>query len=82
MQWNFNMDEAPRGHFRTVKRTIDGIERNWEEHVPEKIIAAIGDGQSVTTSYWIPKEERWCMFSKKVGPIAWMPWPKHPEAEA
>lgn len=22
---------------------------------------------------------RWCMYTKDVPPVAWMPWPKHPE---
>ena len=80
MQWNFNMDEAPRGTVRSVTRKSGKNTVTIEEHVPERIIAAIGDGQGVTVSYWIPKDQRWNMFTKSVGPIAWMPWPKHPEA--
>ena len=79
-QWNFNMDEAPRGNIRSVTRIIGKNEVTTEEHVPDVIIAAGNDGV-VTLSRWLPKEGRWNMFSAKVPPLAWMHWPQHPEAQ-
>lgn len=87
MTWNFNMDEAPRGHFKKVTRTVNGKDRVQEKHVPEKIIAT--DGEIVTVSYWIPSSNkppkhngRWAMFATHEAPLAWMPFPKPPEAKA
>ena len=79
MQWNFNIDEAPRGEFREVTRNIGKNEVTMEEHIPVLIIAAGNDGV-VTPSKWIEKDQRWNMFTKDVPPLAWMPWPTHPEA--
>lgn len=74
-EWNFNMSEAPRGHTET--RMAKG--KPYEAFVPDRIIAA-GSGDTVTVSQWLPKGERWEMFTAEVPPIAWMPWPKHPGA--
>jgi hypothetical protein len=46
-----------------------------------KIIAA-GNDRVVTLSRWLPKEGRWSMFTKDTPPVAWKPWPKHPQDEA
>ena len=79
-QWNFNLDEAPKGHYKTVTKVVgkNHVEVTSEVHVPETILAAGNEGV-VTFSYWLPKQERWNMFTKKTPPIAWMPMPKHPE---
>ena len=45
-----------------------------------RIIAA-GNGGTVTVSSWNVKREAWSMFTKETPPLAWMPWPQHPEAE-
>lgn len=79
MMWNFNMADAPRGEFRQVTRKIGKNEVTIGEHVPVLIIAA-GNGGVVTLSRWLEKEQRWEMFIKEVPPLAWMPWPDHPEA--
>lgn len=79
MNWNFNMDEAPRGHTEIRQRTVkNGAVAEYEHHVPAQIIAAGNDGV-VTISRWLPKEGRWNMFSKDTPPMAWQPWPDHPE---
>lgn len=78
--WNFNIDEAPRGSFREVTRTIGKNEVTTTEHVPTHIIAA-GSGDVVTLSKWIHKEGRWNMFTKDCPPMAWKPWPRHPLAD-
>jgi len=76
--WNFNMDEAPRGETRMVKRTIGKNEVEVAKFIPAQIIAA-GNDEVVTVSYWIPNEERWSMFTKAVPPMAWQPFPTHPQ---
>jgi len=73
MSWNFNIDEAPKGVSREVPRGKGTI----IEHIPDLIIAA-GNDNVVTVSKWLPKEERWEMFTKDVPPLAWQLWPSHP----
>lgn len=79
MAWNFNMDEAPRGTFRDVVKTVGKNTVMSVVHDPDLIIAA-GSGGIVTLSKWLPDQGRWNMFTKDVPPLAWMPWPTHPEA--
>jgi hypothetical protein len=81
MSWNFNIDEAPRGEWRTVKRVI-GKNTVDVEYYDAPLIIAAGNGGVVTTSRWLPKEGRWNMFTREVPPLAWQPWPSHPEAAA
>ena len=76
--WSYDMTAAPRGETRAVTRTIGKNEVTVQEHVPVTIFCAGADGATVTPSRWMPKEERWCMFSKGAPPIAWMPYPSHP----
>ena len=78
MAWNYNMDQAPKG--RTVIETRRGKDGpvQVERFVRDIVIASRGD--CVTMSYWIPKEGRWCMFTKDAPPIAWQPWPEPAEA--
>ena len=78
--WNFDISQAPRGSFRQVERTIGKNTVTVDEHVPAKIIAAGNEGV-VTTSHWLPDQERWVMFSKSTPPLAWMLWPDHPHAD-
>lgn len=82
MAWNFNMDEAPRG--RTERRTKKDAKGNLVEYdhfVPDKIIAA-GTGGVVTTSRWLPNEQRWNMFTADTPPLAWQEWPEHPHGSS
>lgn len=76
-EWNFNMDEAPKGDWREAPRMVGKKLVNIATHFPVQIIAA-GNGDVVTLSRWLPDEGRWNMFSKSTPPIAWMPWPAHP----
>ena len=79
--WHTDISAAPRGKMvPTTVKTKDGFKPS-EKFKPDVIIAAGGCGV-VTKSYWIPDEERWCMFTKDVPPVAWMPWPEHPFAAA
>jgi len=81
MNWNRDISQAPRGHYRTVTRRIGKNDVETQEHVPALIIAA-GNGGVVTLSKWLPEQGRWNMFTKDVPPLAWMPWPDHPDAGA
>lgn len=80
MEWNFDMNAAPRGENKKMLRVIGKTETLVEVHFPVLIIAAGADGTTVTATSWLPKQERWNMFSKDHPPIAWMPWPDHPNA--
>lgn len=85
MEWNYDMKEAPRGHYETREHAgKDGKIISRDVFVPEKIIACDKSGQTVTVSHWIPPTDkspgRWCMFATTETPLAWMPWPKHPAA--
>lgn len=77
MTWNFNIEEAPKG--RTVERAVTTEKGKvpYEAFERENVILASKCGK-VTVSYWIPDENRWCMFSKHEAPVAWMHWPAHP----
>ena len=81
MTWNFNIDEAPKGYYKTTRKKFGKVEKEVREHVPVKIIAAGNDGV-VTISRWLPDEGRWNMFSKDVPPLAWQHWPEHPNSRA
>lgn len=73
MEWQ-PMETAPKGE--TIKKRIFK-DKVREVHVPEKVLAPTSDGE-ITMTYWIPEQERWNMFSKKVPPTHWMPLPKPP----
>lgn len=77
MEWNFNMDEAPRGELKVITRRIGKNEVAFQQYVGEQIIAAGSEGV-VTLSRWLADEGRWNMFTKDVPPIAWQPRPAHP----
>jgi hypothetical protein len=76
--WNYDLSQAPRGYYKKYTRTVKGKEVEYEQHIPELIIAA-GNGCVVNLSRWLPEEGRWNMYTKEVPPKAWIPWPKHPE---
>lgn len=84
--WDFDIDAAPRGRERVITGKVAGV-HDFERRVPirDRIFAA-GTGGVVTVSYWIPDQERWCMFTKAVPPMAWRPYvkgaplPRHPLA--
>ena len=81
MTWNFNIDEAPKSYVEiATKPGPKGADVEFKRIVYRHIIAASSCGK-VTRSYWVPKDGRWCMFSVNSPPIAWMPWPEHPEAQ-
>ncbi|RVQ10031.1 hypothetical protein [Sinorhizobium meliloti] len=79
MGWNFDISAAPRGRTITVTETDkDGKLRERQEFRHDHVILASKCGK-VSRSYWIPDEQRWCMFSKNEEPKAWQHWPEWPE---
>ena len=80
--WNFDITQAPKGHYETVTRTIKGKEHAFKKFVPAKIIAT--DGEIVTVSYWQPNKDntggRWVMFATNQMPLALQEWPVPPDA--
>lgn len=77
--WNFDISQAPRGRTVNQARTIKGVDTEVAVFERDPIILATKCGK-VTTSYYIPKEDRWCMLAKGEQPVAWMAWPEHPGA--
>lgn len=77
-EWSYDMDAAPKGEYELVPSVRGGkdIERRVWRGV--RILAADDVGEVVTTSSWLPDQERWNMFSKDRPPIAWAPYPEHP----
>lgn len=78
--WIFDMATAPKGSVVKTRRMIGRNEAEVEHYQSVTIFAAGADGETVTPTRWLPKEERWAMFSKDAPPIAWRPWPVHPLA--
>ncbi|RVP13124.1 hypothetical protein CN085_19625 [Sinorhizobium meliloti] len=79
MSWNFDIATAPRGRMVTKTVTTKDGDKTFEVFQQEELILASKCGK-VTLSYWIPDQERWCMFKKGEEPKAWMRWPEWPEA--
>lgn len=82
VEWNFNMDTAPKGTYREVFKGNDKLGQPIYRKVYEsvRLLAADGSSDLVTITNWIPDQERWNMFTKDKPPIAWAPWPEHPLA--
>lgn len=76
MQWNFNIEEAPKGE--TVEVAVGNKGGVRKVHKSVRILAAADDGETVTLSNWLEGQQRWNMFSKDRPPIAWAEWPEHP----
>lgn len=88
MSWNHDMSAAPKGQTVQVKRLVTDKSsasgkslRTIEEFKQDHLILASKCGK-VTRSYWIPNEQRWCMFAKGEEPVAWQKWPEWPEVRA
>lgn len=80
LEWNFNMDEAPRGEWKTKRVKLkSGKFKQVPVYVGKLIIVAGKTLGHVTTSRWLEEDQRWEMFTKNEQPLAWMSWPTHPE---
>jgi hypothetical protein len=84
--WNFDISAAPRGHY--VEETLPGRSgsvRTIRKHAAPKVILAT-KCKKVIQSKWLPPDDserrpigRWEMLNAGEEPVAWMPWPSHPE---
>ena len=77
-QWNYNMGEAPKSYIEGKVHLREGKPVSIPTLVPKKIIAAVDGEALVTLTYWLPNEDRWCMFAHGQVPMCWMPWPEYP----
>lgn len=89
--WNYDMSEAPIGYLEDVTRLVGKkkAKATVTVHRTVQILTCSKDGETVTTSRWVPKppkegeklsleEGRWNMYGTTETPLAWMPWPKNP----
>ena len=80
MNWNSNMEEAPRGHtVKEVRFVAKGKNKGQPYEVDvfkRQLIIITTPCGHVGTSYWIPSQARWCGCSNGETPLAWMPWPE------
>jgi len=77
-KWNYNLEEAPKSYYTEVKTgrfNKEGEPITKPGFIVERIFAVIPDSSTVTISYWLPRENRWCMFTKEHGPLCWKAWP-------
>lgn len=78
MTWNFNMKDAPKGEWKYERKTDKNgklrHEKMWESIY---IITASKCGK-VMRSRWL-EDKRWEGYKKGEEPIAWQPWPEHPD---
>jgi hypothetical protein len=78
--WNFDLEQAPRGTFKTVKCSNGKKDLERKIFVPEYIITACKDNKLVTVSCWLEPQKRWNGYATDESPIAWQRFPTHPEA--
>lgn len=76
-EWNFDMIAAPRSDYVTEKRQIGKAIKDVKTLAKKYVIAT--DGEIVTRSYYIPDDDRWCMFATGQELVAWQPWPEPPK---
>jgi len=81
-EWNFNIDECPKGTYKTATKKIGKTEKKIKTFVPYYIWVATKH-DIVTRSYITEDGERFNMLASKEKPIAWMPFvvPNHPNIE-
>ena len=92
MEWNTNIDEAPRGAEVWETRTDkNGKESKVRVFTPDLLILTTKCGQ-VIGSRWMPEhivgkypprtiQGRWFGLAEGEEPVAWMLWPTPYEAE-
>lgn len=83
MDWNFDISQAPRGRMiQKEVKTPKGGTALRDVFLPDRIIVASQDGETVTVSHWIPPTKRsagrWNLLGSSETPLAWMPFPEHP----
>lgn len=83
MAWNYDMSEAPKGQWVGTERKGKGGKVSNIDVYQHVTIWACSGSEHVTTTRWLPKEERWEFFAVGQTPTAWQPYykPKHPNEE-
>jgi hypothetical protein len=76
--WCFDIKSAPHGRY-VVQQRRAGVD--MRVFVPERVILATKCGK-VTISHYLPDEKRWMMLHYGEQPVAWKPWPVHPNSKA
>lgn len=84
--WNYDMSAAPRGEWtETVEKGGRSGERHVRRYSAPRVIIASRCGK-VITSRWLPPDEkekrpvgRWEFFTADSDPLAWQPYPTHPQ---
>jgi len=81
MEWNFNIDEAPKSYYKDEEVKIkDKIVKRKQLVTVKVIIAYKGiNGNTTAVSNWQPKQEKWNLLSRGAIPDAWIEFPKHPK---
>ena len=79
-EWNFDISQAPKGRYvKSLLTDKNGKTSEIEKFVPDMVILCAADEKmTVTRSFWKPNVERWEFFATGQQPLAWMPYPKHP----
>ena len=78
MEWNHNIDEAPKGRLEERNIIVKGKKAVRNVFVAEPILIAT-PCRKVFISYML-KDGRWNFMSENEIPVAWMHKPKHPNA--
>lgn len=69
--WNNDMSKAPKGKWvNETRKTAKGKQSTVRVFYRDEIWVK-GSCGTVTRSYWIPDEKRWCFFVKDKPPVAW-----------
>jgi hypothetical protein len=79
VNWNTNINGIPCGS--QVKRSVqtkDGV-KQYDDFQRDDVILATRCGK-VIKSYWIPDEKRFAGLANGEQPVAWVPWPRHPNS--
>lgn len=81
MEWNYNIDEAPKGEIiKEIVADPRGYKYERESFTPVRVQTATKCGKVIVTHY-LPKEQRWNCYGQNEAPIAWAPLLKHPTEE-
>ena len=73
-----DIKHAPKGHY--ISNNGKGSAER-QIFVPEEIWAYRKDSGHMSKSWWLPKEERWCAFTKDAPPTHFMSYKPEPPEE-
>lgn len=77
MQWNRDINAAPRGKYRVENRQFGRGRGDTRIFEPVPVILATKCGKVLRSEY-LPDKKRWLGLSANERPVAWMAWPEHP----